>query len=371
MKKILAYTLIAIILTISVSAAHVYPDFDPNDPDLSYWESGLGYQPTADIAKVIYIDYGFPKQDQKDMICQMFGVDAKNIKSFSEPLTIENVTLYIPGAIEFFGPSHITPPAQTVEEAYERLLNETSYGETGELVMYYYDFSDDETYSDSESIRENADIILYTLTSTGKYYFGGFSHLYANKIALTHMEQELSGILETISTPQKLFEVCGKDVPTEYFDVDKYHKEPLTSDSFEVLGCNARSRSGLSLVTGKYLMCGSAETPANDHVYLTSPWSANFLRKHWLGFEMASIDPIYNYSGKAGSGRLEMIVNYAAEDGIDEADYLNYTVDNIELAMYTYSLPIYSSAPATSLTTAIYAAVAALALGVVVVKKKH
>ncbi len=62
----------------------------------------------------------------------------------------------------------------------------------------------------------------------------------------------------------------------------------------------------------------------------------------------------------------DVSLNYSTpEDG--ENNYTEQELESIELDMRFHR----DSAPATSLTTAVYAAVAALALGVVVVKKKH
>lgn len=375
MKKVMMlvlFVLITLMLSVFVMAVHIYPDYDPYAPGLTKNQAALGFQPTADISNIIYCDYDLPTGNPLDLVCKMFEVEAENVRKYVTPLT-EDVVKYVPDYVDFAGPRSVEPGAKSIGEAMEKM---SAWVDMDELTIYYYCYSNNEVYKDVDSIIENADIALFSLSSTEKLNktqntYSCFLHLYAKENALLHLEESMLNILDSINTPQMLFEVCGKNVPDEYFDVKKYHNAPLTAESFEVLGGSIGATSDISLVTGRYSMTGQSEIPACDYVYLTYPWSVKLTRDHMIGNEGAGTDPIYDYRFKAGVVRMEMTVNYAPSEGMDVNDYLNYCVDNIELSMIIYNMSV-PTAPETGFTTAMYAAAIVIsAAAVVAVRKKR
>lgn len=346
-------------------------------PVSAEWYAYMGYQPATDFAKIMY-DYNAVTTDPRDMITALFDIEKDRVLCVEEKFTLENV-IFCEWLIweDYFNISS----ELSKEDIVDYLNNgekDFSFLEGLKLCIYYYDYD-----GNNDSV-EDADIRLYTTSFNNNYGYYGPMSIYINDTALDHIDDEMNQLLCTINTPQMLFDVCGADVPVEYYDIDAYHKNVTSStwgtligDYFWTLNGNytGETTAVYNPISNKMGIGSVADTPASDYVYLTHPYTAKILRSFNGQFYREGEDPTYGYdSFREGCERYELTVNYSAQEGIEEGDFLNYMIDNIVVEIVVSELhPDKISAPQTGFATVAYAAVAVVsaATAVAVGKKRR
>ncbi len=346
MKKILTLAVVALMLALTLVL-----------PVSAALDRYMGSQPAADFAKIIH-DYGVITNDPRDLIVALFGIEKSEIKTVEEPFDAENV---------MYGEwIQIWSEKETAEDAAKYYNDQNEF-----LTVYYFDFNDDN--ADAHS----ADIRLYVQQWVDNYpnadhpyenhdYYTCAMTLHANKLALTEMDEAMRQYVLSIDTPKKVFGISGQEVPNEYYNIEAYQSSALkVNGSYDTEYFNPVSKT--------WRIGNVEDSFANDCTYFVSPYKVKILRAFNEIFSEYGTDPTYGYKLNGDSSRYELTVNYSASGGVEEGDYLDYTVDNIEIEVGVSCLDLDAiSSPQTGFATVAYAAVAVVsAAAVVAVGKKR
>ncbi len=343
MKKLLTLTVVALMLSLTLALP------------VSAADSYMGSQPAADFAKIIH-DYDVITNDPRDVIVALFGIEKSEIKTAEEPFDAENV---------MYGEwIQIWSEKETAEDVAKY------YNDQNELLtVYYFDFNND------NADVHSADIRLYVQQWINNYpnadhpdenhdYYTCAMTFHANKLALTEMDEAMRQYVLSIDTPKKVFDISGQEVPNEYYNIEAYQSSALkVNGPYETEYFNPVSKT--------WRIGNVADSFANDCTYFVSPYKVKILRAFNEIYSENGTDPTYGYKLNGDSSRYELTVNYSAAEGVEEGDYLDYTVDNIEIEINISSLDL-DEAPKTGFATVAYAAVAVVsAAAVVAVGKKR
>ncbi len=251
---------------------------------------------------------------------------------------------------------------------------------------YYFDFD-----SGSSDIAD-ADIIMYSkITSdinrndTEYCTFSGGSgggsteiSLTINKTGISHLSDDLKSFVSNISTPKKLYDYCGAEVSSNYYNYTTHEKY------FEEIGCyhfayrNHLNEAIPNTYDGYFQWTDFYGTYYSDHylnyfgdsVAFLTPSCAIITRTFVDEPSPPRNDPVYGIPQFSGIIDYGMKLNYTDSDTLDLIDR---PVNNIEIKL-RYSIfcdeHLGTFAPQTGIATALLA-VAALVSGAYVVKKRR